>query len=358
MRALQGTWYGAQLDDDRLRVSGWAEGAFTASTDRRDQLPMGFNYLANQFMLQQNWLRVERTIDDRATTPTWGFRSDTILPGTDYRFTLARGIFNGQLAADHGNPNLYGIDPIQFYGEAYFPRVGRGLDVKVGRFFAQYGVESNDTTQNPFVSRAYTFLYDPFTHTGLLTTLKLSDAWSVQNGLVTGSDVFIDPAANPTYIGSAKWAPPDGAASALFSVILGGGRFDRRHDFHNPEVFDLVLTRKLSDRLTWTAEGLYGFTTNVPGAGFANWFGVINYLGYQLDRRWTANARLEFFDDAQGQRTGSRGLYTGATAGVTYKPAPYLWLRPEVRYDNNADSRPFEGKANLYTAAADVDVRW
>src|SRR5205814_5394525 len=61
MRALQGTWYGAQLDDNRLRVWGWTEGAFTASTDRHDQLPMGFNYLANRFMLQQNWLRVERT---------------------------------------------------------------------------------------------------------------------------------------------------------------------------------------------------------------------------------------------------------------------------------------------------------
>src|SRR5437773_2063589 len=82
-------------------------------------------------------LRVERMIDDKATTPTWGFRSDTILPGTDYRFTLARGLFDRQLSANRGAPSLYGIDPIQFYGELYLPQVGRGLDVKVGRFFAQ-----------------------------------------------------------------------------------------------------------------------------------------------------------------------------------------------------------------------------
>jgi hypothetical protein len=357
MQALQGTWYGAVLDDDRVSVSGWTEGAFTASTGRRDNSPLGFNWRANDALLQQNWLRVERAVDDKATTPTWGFRSDTILPGSDYRFTLPRGLLNGQLTADHGTANWYGVDPIQFYGELYLPQVGRGLDVKVGRFFALFGVESNDTTQNPFVSRAYTFIYNPFTHTGAVTTLKLDDAWSVQNGIVTGSDVFIDPAANPTYIGGVRWAPPTGPTSVLFEVILGKGRFDQAHNFHNPQIFDVVLTHKLSDRLTWTAEGLYGFTTDVPDVGFANWFGVINYLSYKLDPQVTANARLEFFDDVQGQRTGTPGLYTAATAGLTYKPQRWLWLRPEVRVDHN-ENRPFEGKPTLFTAAFDVVLRW
>src|SRR5262249_23747831 len=220
MRALQGTWYGATLDDNRLSVSGWTDLSFTASTARHDQLPMGFNFLANDFLLQQNSLRVERRVDQSATTPTVGYRWDTILPGSDYRFTIARGLLDWQLTADNGNPNLYRIDPVQFYGEAYFPQVGRGLDVKVGRFFAQFGVESIDTTQNPFLSRAYTFIYNPFTHTGLLTTLKLNDTWSVQNGLATGCDIFFAPGENLTYIGSVKWAPPSGPASALLSVIV------------------------------------------------------------------------------------------------------------------------------------------
>jgi hypothetical protein len=358
MQALQGTWYGAALDDNRLSVSGWTEVSFTASTDRSNNFPMGWNFLANNIQVQQNWLRFERLVDPNATTPTWGFRSDTIVPGTDYRYTTARGLFDSQLTANHGTPNLYGFDPIQFYAEAYFPQIGRGLDVKVGRFFCQYGVETNDTTQNPFVSRAYSFVYDPFTHTGVLTTLKLTDAWTVQNGIVAGCDTFItDPTANPTYVGTVKWAPPDGRTSAFFSVILGKGRFDQEHNFHNPELFDVIFTRKLSDRLTWQLEGLYGFTSNVPGTGFANWLGVLNYLSYQIDRNLVANARLEFFDDAQGQRTGTAGLYTSVTAGVLYKPQPWLWLRPEVRFDHN-DSRPFEGKPNLFTATMNVVLRW
>ena len=66
----------------------------------------------------------------------------------------------------------------------------------------------------------------------------------------------------------------------------------------------------------------------------------------------------ELFDDVQGQRTGFKGLYTALTTGVTYKPTPYLWFRPEVRYDRNADSLPFEGKANLFTATFDLIIRW
>src|SRR5262249_10364341 len=147
------------------------------------------------------------------TEPTFGFRSDTILPGSDYRFTLARGVFGSQLTANHGLPATYGIDPIQFYGEAYFPTVGRGLDLKLGRIFCQYGVEANDAPSNALLSHAYTFIYDPFTHTGIMTTLKLTDAWSIQGGAMLGSDVFIDPADEPTGMGGLKWAPPGGRDS-------------------------------------------------------------------------------------------------------------------------------------------------
>src|SRR5262249_11731520 len=161
---------------------------------------------------------------------------------SDYRFTLARGIFNGQLTADNGLPARYGIDPIQFYAEAYFPTVGQGLDVKAGRFFAQYGVEANDAPSNAPASHAYTFIYTPSTHTGLLGTLKLTLAWSVQAGVVLGSDVFIDPADRPTFIGSVKWAPPSGRDSVQLAVILGPGRFEPERNFNNPEVFDFIYT--------------------------------------------------------------------------------------------------------------------
>ena len=358
MESAQGTWLGALLDDHRLSVSGWTDLTATASTARRDQLPVGFNYLADSALLQQNWLRLERTVDDKAATPTWGFRGDIILPGADYRFTLARGLADSQLTSNAGRPEVYGVDPVQFYAELYLPQVGRGLDLKAGRFFAQFGVESIDTTQNALFSHSHTFIYDPFTHTGLLATQKLTDAWSVQNGVVTGSDVFLDSAASPTYLGSVKWAPPTGRTSALFAVILGSGRYDESEAFSNPQVLDLVLTHKLSDRTTYTLDALYSFQRGVPGRGFVDNWGVVQYLTHQLAPTVSGTARLELFGDPQGFKTGTEGLYTAATAGVTYKPLPWLWLRPEVRYDHCADGRPFEGRADVFTATLDLLVRW
>ena len=68
--------------------------------------------------------------------------------------------------------------------------------------------------------------------------------------------------------------------------------------------------------------------------------------------------RLEFFNDAQGQRTGFEGLYTALTAGVQFQPLKAVTVRPELRYDYNGQSRPFEGNHGLFTAAADVILRW
>jgi hypothetical protein len=359
MKALQGTWAGGMLDQNRMQVYGWVQGSYTASTDRVSNLPLGWNYLANNFLLQQNWIRFDRAVVTSGTAePTFGFRSDWMVPGSDYRFTLARGIFNGQLPVPSPELERYGIDPIQFYAEGYFPTVGRGLDIKFGRFFAQFGVESNAAVDNALWSHSYAMVYDPYTHTGLLATLKLTDAWIVQSGLVTGSDMFVGPEANATYLGSVRWAPPGGRDSLLFSVILGAGRFNDTRNFHNPEILDVVYTHAISSQLSYTLDGLYGCTRNVPEFGFANWLGVNQYLTYTLTPRLNANARLEFFGDFQGQRTGFRGLYSALTLGLNLRLRPDIVLRPEVRYDYNDQTRPFEDHHGLFTAGTDLILRW
>jgi len=358
MKALQGTYPGWLLDSYRVQISGWTDMSFTASSVSGNQLPFGFNFRGNEFLLQQNWLRIDCPVNTSSSEPTFGFRSDTMLPGTDYRFTLARGLFSGQLTASNGQPNLYGIDPIEFYAEAYFPTLGRGLDVKIGHFFAQFGTETNDAPSNALASHTYTFVWNPFTHTGVVATLKLSDTWTVQGGMVLGCDIFIDPADEPTGLASVKWAPPDGRDSVLLAVIVGAARFNTARNFHNPDIFNFIYTRKIDPRLKYTFETLYGLTSNVPDIGFANWLGVMNYLTYEFTPRLSGTTRLEFFDDFQGQRTGFPGLYTALTAGVSFKLLKDVIFRPEIRYDYNAESRPFENHHGLFTASADLLLRW
>jgi hypothetical protein len=46
------------------------------------------------------------------------------------------------------------------------------------------------------------------------------------------------------------------------------------------------------------------------------------------------------------------------TAGLSFRPVKSIIIRPEVRYDLNDESSPFEGHHGLLTAAADVIIRW
>jgi hypothetical protein len=359
MKSLQGTWPGWLLDSERMQFSGWLDMSYTFSSVDHNNLPLGFNYRANELLIQQNWIRFERTVVTSGTTsPSFGFRTDWILPGSDYRFLLARGIFDNQLTSDHGQPQLYGIDPIQFYAEAYFPTIAHGLDIKVGRFFAQFGVETNDAPSNALCSHGYTYIYDPFTHTGILTTTKLGDAWVVQAGMVMGCDVFINPADEPTFAGGFKWAPPSGRDSFQLGVIIGSGRFNQARNFHNPDILDLVWTHKFNARFSYNFETLYGFTSHVPDIGDANWLGVLHFFTWNFTPRLSGTTRLELFDDFQGQRTGFKGLYSALTAGLSFKPCKPITFRPEVRYDYNEESRPFEHHHGLFTVATDAIFRW
>lgn len=357
MMALQGTYPGWLLDGNRMRVNGWVDVTYVGSTAMNQNLPLAFDYRANEVTMQQAWFRWERTVDQTASMPTIGFRTDSLI-GTDYRFTVARGLFDSQLTQNNGEPNLYGADIVQFYAEAYIPDIGRGLDVKIGRFYCQFGAQNIEAPQNVFVSHSYNFLINPYTHTGVLTTLKLTDTWSIQNGLVAGCDVFLNSASNPTYIGSVKWAPPNGPDNVQLSVVFGSGEYDEQESFQNPNIVDINFNHKFNERMNYTLDASYGFMRNVPNIGFANWWAITQYLGYTLSSQWSAHGRFELADDAQGVRTGYEGLYTEITAGFNYRPNQFVVFRPEVRYDYNGESRPFEGKHDLLTAAIDVIVRW
>jgi hypothetical protein len=43
---------------------------------------------------------------------------------------------------------------------------------------------------------------------------------------------------------------------------------------------------------------------------------------------------------------------------VQWKIRRDVILRPEVRFDYNGESKPFEGKHGLFTAASDLLLRW
>ena len=100
-----------------FRVYGWSQVSYTASSTDRFNTPTTFNDRAESFQLQQNWLEVVRSIDTSRAETQYGFRVASILPGYDYKYTQARGMWNDQSSRN-------GIDTTYVYGEMFLPTLG------------------------------------------------------------------------------------------------------------------------------------------------------------------------------------------------------------------------------------------
>lgn len=386
MRELQGTWLDALLDDNRLYLNGWIEQSFTGSSDAVSNLPVTWNDRANRYLLQQSWVRFgRRVVTTGATDPSFGFRVD-VLTGSDYRFTLPRGLWNSQLD-NHvpGSQNLYGVDLIQEYVSLFVPKWFHGVEFRVGRLYTPWGAESLEAVSTPLLSRSYAFDWSPpFTHCGGGAYVAFNKQWSGVFLLTNGNDVFWgDPSEELRFVGNIRWAGPGGRNTITLATTLGRAKFNPAYATppqqttialatepfgrNNFNAFDLVWTHVINSAMSYNLEAIYGYQTNVPQAalavgnynGFANWFSAAHYLFWRFSPQWSSITRFETFDDAQGQRTGFAGLYVALTQGIQFRINKSMVIRPEIRYDDNLLQTPFNGDRHwIITAASDLIIRW
>jgi hypothetical protein len=385
MRELQGTWLGAVLDDNRMSLTGWTEASYTVSTDRRSNLPVAFNDRANAFLLQQHWIRLDRAVVTTGTTePSFGAHLDVLI-GSDYRWTLIRGLFNSQLVNSTGAQNLYGADPIQFYANAYVPTLFRGAEFRVGRLYNPWGYESLEAISTPLLSRSYAFFNTPFTLMGVGAYLTFTPEWSAILVLANGNDTFLVPEQEARMFGKLTYASANQHDNVQLGWTLGRGRFNAGAPFdpatvglaqepaghNNFNAIDLVYTHIFNSVFTYANESMYGWQTAVPAninggiirsgsdsPSTAHWASSCHYFRFTLSPRLSSIFRIETFDDFDGQRTGFAGLYTAVTGGIQFRLRKDIIIRPELRYDYNGPSRPFEGKHDQFLAASDLIIRW
>ena len=358
-RTIEGTRFGEILGNRGITIYGWTQMSYSPSTASGSNVPVFMNDRANEFLLNQNYLVVEKTLDTSKDEFQWGWRTDWILPGSDYRTTLPRGIWNGQFTRNNGGPELYGIDPFQFYTQAYLPGIGDGTTVKLGRFATHCSYELVQAADTPFLSRSYMFQYNPFTHTGVWASTALGDNWTVSYGAATGSDTFIDAPTNRlTFLGALKWAPKDGDTTATVNVVATNPKFIAAENFQVYNYYGLLVTQKLTEKLSYVLDAGYSHMNDAPGVGFTDWYGAAQYLSFAHNDCFTSTLRFELFNDADGIRTGFEGLYTAVTYGLAYKPLPGVLIRPFARYDNNNRTEVWEGNQSLFTGGLDVILRW
>jgi len=380
MRALKGTSLGNGLEESRVKIYGWLNPSYNLSTSRQTNIPMTYAIDPNRLHMSQAVLKFERGLDTAQTGHVdWGFRF-TNLYGIDYRWTTAKGIFSGQLLDRN---QLYGYDPVEFFGQVYVPGVAEGMIVKVGRFISPPDIEAQLSPDNYLASHSVMFAYDPYTFMGVLTTVRLNAQWTIDLGVHGGNDMALwSNSAQPNGHAMVKWVSRDNNDSIwLGANSIGSGKFTNEHD--NLQQAVGVWTHKFSDHIHMMTEAYYlwqydaakgGSCINGPTKPFASGggcgptipgisdaVGAVNYFQMQLSKADYTTIRNDFLWDKKGQRTGFNTVYGEHTIGWIHWFSNELLMRPEIRYDHSwTNETPYDNgtRKDQFTFMTDVIIRF
>jgi hypothetical protein len=328
---------------------------------------------SNEYQLNQFWTYLERTTDTSEQDFDIGGRVD-VLYGTNARLTTESGLETPHL--NSGNA-FYGLAFPQFYVETAYKK----LKVKSGHFISPVGYFTVDTTQNFFNTIPYTYQWgEPFTHTGNLATYQFSDNFVAGSGIIRGWDNFDNSNPHLGYIGTWAYTFQDKSnlAHAIFYSLEPNAVFKFTPRYYQ----SLVYSKPLCENWNYVAQSDFGVQQDATFTGkTARWYGLNQYLYYNINKQWTFGSNFEWFRDEQGfrvagflpgaapsgitgnqrglptNRLGYNGNFFQITVGPKWQPHPNLFVRPNLRFDwydgnivkglNPAGLRPFnDGNSN------------
>jgi len=356
----------------RTKVYGWVEPTGNLSTSRNRNTPEGDDIYSNRVELGQVVVYVERLPDSvQRDHVDFGFHL-TALYGTDYRFTTNKGYYNSQLV-DHDRQN--GFDPTLEYVDVYFPHVAKGMNLRVGRFISVPGIEAQLTPNNYMFSHSLLYSVDPFTDTGALATIQVSDQLVVQAEVSASHDVAPwTPDAKPSFTGCVSYTTR--SVNDNF-YLCANGINDGQYAYNNLQMYDGTWYHRFGK--TWhIASEAYGmYELNVPsvngtivpekGTNGANCrlgeqrciapeWAMLNYVNKQLSSHDYLSFRSDFLNDKKGQRTGYATKLSEGTISYNHWIGSTVQIRPEVRFDHAWDRKAYDygTRWNQFTAATDV----
>jgi hypothetical protein len=356
----------------RTKVYGWIEPGVDGSTSSHTNFPASYDVYPNRIELDQAVVYVERLADTVQTRHfDWGYHL-TAFFGTDYHFTTGKGYLSQQLLQ---NKRQYGFDAVMEYVDLYVPHVAQGMDVRIGRFISVPGIEAQLAPNNYMYSHSLLYLFDPFTDTGAIATIKLNQQWLVQAGITDGHDV-------------APWTS-DATPSATFCLdyttanardnfyACANGINNGKYRYDNVQQYDSTWWHRFSKTFHMGTESWYMYQRDVPSvtgtvpietgtfgatclAGeqrcTAPEWAVVNYVEKKLSPSAFLSLRTDFVDDKKGQRSGFATRYTEDALSVSKNFGSTVTLRPELRFDHAYDAPAYDaGHAHSqFIAASDV----
>jgi hypothetical protein len=380
------------IADSPVKLYGWIQNSYTGNTNgtpRNDQNFSVFpNRLANRWQGNQYYLVTEMLArqDDSAN---FGFRFDGLL-GNDWQFSKSYGLFDRAF-----KPNSFaGIDLPQMYVDLHLPILTNlGLDLRGGRFYSPTGLSSVMAVKRPLLSVPYVFNFTPFTFLGFESTLHVNPQLNLINSAINGNDRWFDTRYRYNYQGGFNWTSKTGDTEWLMYVLVGpdqlptfppvnspflplgvpqsppklAGKTNPLSAHHPRTYLDSAVSHKWNDRLTLAARAFFVIDTdvvNTDGTIFreASWYGAVNGFLYTFDsqEKYTVAWRSEIFKDTKGTATGVAATYYETTLGFIYKPKPWLWFRPEARYDWAQGAHPYSDgtRSSQLTLAIDMIVQF
>jgi len=244
------------------------------------------------------------------------------------------------------------------FPNAYVQYATGALTIIAGRYVSLAGAETIDPRPDANSSRSILF-YDavPFTHTGVRATYVASEHLTVIAGIVNGWDDLKDTNSDKT--AELGVAFTSGKAFSLnVNSYLGRERIGGLVST-GPQgmrtLLDVIGTWNVSDAFTVVVNYDLGQQQGTANTGYtpnnassARWEGVAAYLNYKFDDYWRASLRGEYFDDADGYRTGLIQKWNEVTLTLGYSPVKSTELRFELRNDWSNNDSAFVKDAGSY----------
>lgn len=354
------------------QMGGWLQQGFTFNPDDPANglnAPVLFNDQANEYQLNQFYLYAGREVRLDGQNWDWGGRID-LNYGTDSRFVTVPGLerHDDRTRKWNSETSDYGFALPQAYVEMGTPLGPYGSVIRAGHFYALSGYESFAAPEKFFYSRAYSFLYgQPFTHTGAIMSGKVTETSAISLGVTTGWDAFYDEVD--------QWG-----IRYAFQKLFNNGKTVFSITGHTGEEntgvkdqsgnrrasrnwINLILKQQVHDQLYYVLQGDYGIqdsavvvldnANNSVGFEDASWYGISQYLVYQMSSQWSSGLRVEWFRDDGQSRLGlpisyttggdafDGGNYFAITGGLNYQPHKNVMLRSELRWDtSDTESNP------------------
>jgi Putative beta-barrel porin-2, OmpL-like. bbp2 len=374
------------------KIYGWIEVGANGSTNNKtnagkgipSNFPSAYDEYANTIQMDQAALYFERLPNTAQTQHfDWGYRA-TALYGVDYRFTTAKGMLSQQLLLKNA---MYGFDPVMMYIDLYFPHVGQGMDVRIGRYISLPDIEAQLAPNNYTYSHSILYTFDCYTQTGINATVKVNGHWTVQAGLSPGCDVMpwtTDAKVTGNFCATYTWHNGGDALNTCANSVNDG-----KYAYNNLSAYYETWYHRINANWHTDTEAWYQYerqtpnmywyngtdpTTGIqyaptaatpwpettfqrPGQGAVNLnFGAVcqdprlpaskqqarcfapdvaitNYVEHNFWHNTASlNIRNEFVDDIKGQRTGTPAKYEEHMVGFDFWAGSTITFRPEVSY--------------------------